>query len=258
MKRSLLIIGLMVGWASGAWAQAYVVTTDGKRMEGTAIHARPDGSIILITPTGRLEFPRERVQQAVAPRPPEYDQAVRALQEKRYDDGIRLLREVVKKARYLSWDEAASKLLGRAYMEKGDLPGALAAFEEHIHMFPHAEQDMDWMWHYLEALFQAKEFSKLEPRLNKLVAEGARKDAARAQIMRGDIKAAAGQLEAAVLDYLRAVMFYASEKDLIPGALLRTAQTLERMRDPRAKDWYRRLAEEYPSSPEAAEARAKI
>ena len=41
----------------------------------------------------------------------------------------------------------------------------MAAFEEHIHLFPHAEQDMDWMWHYLEALFQAKEFSKLEPRL---------------------------------------------------------------------------------------------
>ncbi len=258
MKRALLTISLALGLAGEVWAQVYVVTTDGRRMEGTAIRARPDGTIILTTATGQLEFPRDRIRQAVAPRPPEFDQAMRALQEKRYDEGIKLLRDVIQKARFLTWDETASKLIGRAYVEKGDLPSAIKAFEDHLRMFPQAEQDSDWIWHYYNALLQAKEFAKLEPRLNKLVAEGARKDAARAQIMRGDVRLAANQLEAAVLDYLRAVMFYSSEKDLMPGAMLRTATTLERMRDSRAKDWYRRIVEEFPSAPEAAEARQKI
>jgi len=257
MKSKWLAIGLALVSAGSVWAQAYVITTDGRRIDGTAIRARPDGTIILTTGTGQLEFSRDRVRQAVAPRPPEFDQAVRALQEKRYDDGIRLLQQVMRNLRFLSWDEQASKLLGRAHWEKGDREGAVRAFEEHLRMFPQAAQDTEWIWFYYEVLLQTQQFQKLEPILNKLVAEGSRRDAARAQIMRGDIRLARNELEAAVLDYLRAVMFYSSEKELMPGAMLRVARTLERMRDPRAKDWYRKVVEEYPQSPEAAEARGK-
>lgn len=252
------VLALLAG-AVEVFGQAAVVLTDGRRVEGAAIAARPDGTIVLTTASGQqLEFERARVRTAIAPKPREYDEAAAALQAKRYDDAIRLLRDVYARNRFFNWGELASKQLGRVHAEKGDLAEAVKAYEEHLRRFPQAEQDTEWMWLYLSALFQNKDFAKLEPRLNKIVAEGARRDAARAQILRGDLRAANNQMEAAILDYLRAVMFYASEKDLMPQALLKTASALEQIRDPRAKEWYRRLVEEYPASAEAAEAKKKL
>jgi TolA-binding protein len=98
----------------------------------------------------------------------------------------------------------------------------------------------------------------LEPLLNKLIESGARGDAARAQIMRGDVRMAQNQVEAAALDYLRTVVLFESEQASQPEALLKTAQALEKLRDARAKEMYRTLAAKYPSSPQAAEARGKF
>lgn len=258
MKKTILILAATFGLAAGAFAQAFVILTNDQRIEGSAIRARPDGTIVLVTATGQVEYPPSRVKQAVAPRPPEFDQAVAHLQARRFDEGIKLLRNVVAKSRFLTWDENASKLIGRAQAEKGDLPEAVKAYEEHLRMFPRAEQDSEWLWGYFNALLPAREFDKLEPRLNKLIAEGGRRDAARAQVMRGDIRLENNQVEAAVLDYLRAVMFYESEKDVLPTAIFRAASGLERLRDPRAKDWFQRVAEEFPASPEGVEARKKL
>jgi hypothetical protein len=41
-------------------------------------------------------------------------------------------------------------------------------------------------------------------------------------------------------------------------ALLKAAQALEGLRDARAKDFYRRLVEDFGDSPEAAAAKGKI
>jgi len=259
MKRTIVILAAVLALAARARAQGYVILTDDRRVDGTSIAARPDGTIVLTTASGqRLEFERARVKLAVAPKPPEIDQAAAAIQAKRYDDAIKLLRDIYARNRFFNWGEMASKQIGRVFAEKGDLPEAVKAYEEHLRRYPAAEQDSEWMWFYLDTLLQAREFAKLEPRLNKMVAEGSRRDAARAQILRGDVRAASNQLEAAVLDYLRAVMFYSTEKDIQPQAMLKTAATLELMRDPRAKDWYRKLVKEFPASAEAAEAKKKL
>lgn len=261
MKKAIFAIVLAAGVAVrvGAQSQSYVILMDDRRIEAANILARPDGTIVLTTPSGQtMEFERARVKQVMTPRPPEMDQAGAAFQARRFDEAIRLLREVYAKHRFFHWGEQASRLIGRAYLEKGDTDDAVKAFEEHLQRYPRAEQDSDWLWLYLSALLKKGDAAKLEPRLNKIIAEGARRDAARAQIFRGDLRLAANQLEAAVLDYLRAVMFYASEKEQLPTAMFKAASTLERLRDPRAKEWYRRVAEEFPNSPEAAEARKKL
>lgn len=261
MKKAMGTMVLAIGLAGRAWAQSqsYVILMDDRRIDATSVLARPDGTIVVTTPSGQtLEFERTRVKQAMTPRPPELDQAGAAFQARRFDEAVRLLREVYAKNRYFHWGEQASRLIGRAYAEKGDAAEAIKAFEEHLQRFPRAEQDMEWMWLYMNTLLQAGQSAKLEPRLNRIIAEGARGDAARALILRGDLRLAGNQLEAAVLDYLRTVMFHASEKEQLPTAMFKAAATLERLRDPRAKEWYRRVAEEFPNSPEAAEARKKI
>ncbi len=99
---------------------------------------------------------------------------------------------------------------------------------------------------------------KVEPRLDKLVKEGSKGDAARALLLRGDMRRNEGKLELAVRNYLRAVWFFGKERQVMPKALLKAGQALEQLRDPRAKRMYTQLVEEYPESPEAQEAKSKI
>ena len=78
-----------------------------------------------------------------------------------------------------------------------------------------------------------------------------------AQIMRGDIRQAQGQIEGAVMDYLRTVVLYEAERDAQPEALYKAAEGLDKPRDPRARALYKKLTSEYPSSPYAAKASGK-
>ena len=78
--------------------------------------------------------------------------------------------------------------------------------------------------------------------------------------MRGDIQAAQNNLDQAVLDYLRTVVLFQDVKDpMIQGeAHYKAAQTLEALRDQRAKEIYQRLVKEFGSSPYAAQAQGKL
>jgi TolA-binding protein len=111
-----------------------------------------------------------------------------------------------------------------------------------------------------KALLAAKQYPALIRELDAVAASGSRPDAALAQIMRGDIQVAQNNLDQAVLDFLRTAILFQDVKDpAIQGeAHLKAAQALEAMREPRAKDMYRRLVEKYPSAPQAAQAKAKL
>lgn len=103
-----------------------------------------------------------------------------------------------------------------------------------------------------------KQYDRLEGILNEVIAKGARPDAARAQVVRGDVKKARGMMEEGLLDYLRTVVFYKAEASVMPEALFKAAETLEAMRNPKAKEMYKRIVDEYGSSPYAQQARGKI
>ena len=81
--------------------------------------------------------------------------------------------------------------------------------------------------------------------------------AARAQVLRGDLKRKRRQLEPAVQDYLRTVILFENIRDVQPEALYKAGETLEELRDARAKDLFARLQREYPDSKYAARAREK-
>jgi TolA-binding protein len=240
---------------AGAAEAAYVITVQNQRVDGTDIRAKSDGEIILTTAQGTRSFFPGQYLKAVADKPPEIDKANQLVESKQYDEAVRLLEDVIVRFRFLDWDNQARAMLPKVYAKKGDAAGAIAAYEKLFVSSPKSKEDPELQWAYRQALLDAKLYSKLETTLDTVVAGGSRTDAARAQIMRGDAKASQGQLEAAVLDYLRTVIFFESEKDAQPEALFKTAETLKALRDPRAQEFYKKLIEQYPASTYAEKAK---
>lgn len=250
---------LWLAVAAGAQTPPYVVLQGNRVFEGVAIRARADGSVILTTAAGQqMEFPRDQIVRAVAAKPAEFDRAVRAVEAGQHDAAIPVLQRIVREHRFLGWDEQAIVPLARALLAAGNAAGAAQAFEAVLRDRPRLEESPEARWVYLGVLAEAGRTAVLEPKLTQLIREGPPADAARAQMLRGDLRAASDQFETALLDYLRTIFFYSGQRSILPEAYLRAAQTLEKMRDGRAQEWYKRLVDEFPASPEAAEARARM
>ncbi|HOW96882.1 MAG TPA: hypothetical protein P5567_06975 [Kiritimatiellia bacterium] len=252
------LAGLLLTVAVAAQA-AYVILSDNRRMEGTEIRMTADGSVVLTTDRGPVTLSKGQFKLAMADKvPAEWEKVGQAVQAKKYDDAITQLNELARKYRGLGLDVQAIQMLSKVQMMKGDPGAAVTAIETLFRMNPAAKGSPELAWSFREALLGAKQYDRLNTELNEVVASGSRPDAARAQIMRGDIKMAQGQGEGAVMDYLRTVVFFGSEQAVQPEALFKAADTLEKLRDPRAKEMFKKLVQEYPSSPEAQQARSRI
>lgn len=259
LKKRIIAVALAM-WVCAALAAsaAYVILTDGRRIEGTDIRVTADGSVVLTTARGPITFARGQYTQAMADKPAEWDRVQQLVQARQYDQAIPILNDLARRYSRLGWDIQALSLLARVQMAKGDAAAAVATYDNLIRANPAVRENSELMWGFRQALLAAKQFDRLATDLSEVISKGSRTDAARAQIMRGDIKMAQNQVEGAVLDYLRTVIFFESERTVLPEALLKAAKGLEQLRDPRAKEMYRRVAQEFPNSPQAAEARAKI
>lgn len=261
MKKTAIGMGLAVlALASAASAAPYVILKNNQRMEGQTIRATSKGDIVLTRQGQMLTFTADQVAKAVADKPPEFDAAVRAVQAKQYDAAIPALKKIVADYAFLSWDVQAAAVLGKAYLAKGgaaDIKSAVSLYEDLLRASPQLDLEPEIAWGYRQAMLADKQLARLLPLLEKTVKTGSEADAARAMMMRGDVRAAEGNAEAALLDYLRTVMFYRSQRALMPEATLRVADMLDKMRDKRAKDWYKKVVEEYPTSSEAITAGPK-
>ena len=259
-KRIWMVCAALAALAGTAAAAPYVVLPNGQRIDGSAIRALSNGDINLTTSSGIRTFVRGSIKQAVADKPAEYDQAVAAIRAQKFDDAIRLLEGIVTKYRFLQWDAEALKLLPQALAGKGDAEGAVKAYERLFQASPAEKQNPETAWGLRRAMLAAKQYAPLMRQLDAVAASGSRPEAARAQIMRGDIQAAQNNVGEAVLDYLRTAILFADVKDpvLLGEATFKAAAALEQLRDPRAKDLYKKVVTDYGSSPYAAQARGKI
>lgn len=260
MKR-WMIVAVAAAVMTSACEAAHVVLKNGEPKKAIAIRAKADGSIVvtLAEPSGmQMTLTRDQYTQAVADKPAAYDAAIAAVQAKKFDEAIPVLQKIMTELRFLEWDKAAGLALAKAYQGKNDFDSTIKTYDALIKDYPALETDPEIGWAYRDAMIGAKQFARIEPMLAKLIAGESRADAARAQVLRGDIYAGQGKPEAAIRDYLRTILFFERESAVMPLALLRAAQGLEKLRDPRAKEFYRRLAEEYGDSPEAAQAKGKF
>lgn len=256
VQKGILLFAVLVAACSSQ--AAYVITITGQRVDGSDIRAKSDGEIILTTVQGTRSFYPGQYAKAVADKPAEIDKATQLSDAKQYDEAIKLLDDVILRYRFLDWDNQARAMQPKIYMKKGDYAGAISAYDKLFAASPKSKEDADLQWGYRQTLLEAKQYDKLEQQLSGVISSGSRTDAAKAQIMRGDAKLAQAQVESAAMDYLRTVILYASEKDVQPEALLKTGDALEKLRDARAKEMFRKLVDEYPASPEAATAKTRM
>ena len=255
-----ILIGLAAALAAGAvWAAPYVVLPDGRKVEGTAIRALANGDVNLTQAGAVRTFPKGSYVRAVADKPPEYDQAVAALNAKKYDEAIKLFSGIMTSLRGLEWDVLAAKELPKALLGKGDAEGAVQAYDRLFLLAPAEKQNADTAWGMRRAMLQAKQYATLIRQLDAVAAGGNRPEAARAQTMRGDILLAQNDVTGAALDYLRTAILFADVQDpAIQGeAHFKAAAALEQLRDPRAKDLYQKVVTTYKASPYAAQAANK-
>ena len=257
----LLALGLVLAVLAGtALAAPYVVLPNGQQVQGSAIRALANGDINLTMDMGVRTFPKGSYLKAVADKPAEYDQAAAAIKAQKYDAAIPLLEAIVAKYRFLGWDVEATKLLPQALLGKGDAEGAVKAYEQLFLRAPAEKQNPDSAWGLRRAMLQAKQYPALLRQLDAVAAAGNRAEAARAQTMRGDIQLDQNNVELAALDYLRTAILFTDVKDpAIQGeATFKAAAALEQLRDPRAKDLYKKVVTDYAASPYAAQARGKM
>lgn len=251
----LLCLPLLLAWPVEA---AHVILTDGRRMEGSAIRARANGDVILTTPRGDLTFTRGQYTEAWAPRPREIEQARQQLQAGNHEQVISTLEGVVSQFRNLGWDNEALILIGRAQTNLGQYSSAMSSFQRLFQNAPNRREDSNVRWAFYRSMLGSGELDRLERNLNELISDGERVDAARAQVMRGDIKMQRGLAEAAVLDYLRTVVLFSAQREVQAEALYKAGVALESMRDDRANQMFRKVINEYGQSSFARQARERL
>lgn len=256
---AVLAISAVGGWMEAEGA-AYVVRNNGARVDGTAIRANRQGDIILTQERGTVEFPRGSYREARAPRPAEMDQAVRQLRDGNMDDAIRTLQTVERNYQFLGWDIDAIALMARAYTESESYREAVSSYERLFEKDGSKRTDSAIRWGYYAALLGANQYDQLEGILSELISDRAqsREDAARAQLMRGDMKMQRQRYEDALLDYLRTVLLFERQTSVQAEALFKAGTALAEMRDPRARDMFRRVVEQHGNSPFAQQARQRM
>lgn len=252
--------GVLMFWvaAAGVTQAAYVVTPQGQTIQGSDIRSRANGDIVLTTDKGPLTFTKGSYVRAVADEPADYRKAQQLAAAKKYDESVRLLRDIVLQYKNLQWDHRARMTLAEVYAQQGDLDNARLTYDEIFRVMPKAKEMPEVAWPYREVMLRSEKYAILEPELNTLIQSADREEAARAQIMRGDMSKAQGKIEPSVMDYMRTMVFFKDVPAYQPEAMFKAAEGLEAMRDERAKNVYRTLVEEYPDSPYAQKARGKI
>jgi len=258
MVQSSWLAAMLVLGTVGLASAATVILPNGSRVDGTAIRASRTGDIILTTSAGQQTFPRGQYAKAIADKPPAFDQARTLAGQGKHDEAIAVLEKIATEYRFLDWDNNSYVAIAQIQASRGNHTEAVEVYERLIRQAPELKDDAAIQANYRSALLSAKMFDKLLPSLDQAISKGSRSDAAKAQIMRGDIRLAQGQVEAAVMDYLRTAILFESEKAIQPEALFKAGQGLEQLRDSRAKEMYRKLVQNYPSSSYAQDARSKM
>lgn len=255
VKTAFIAIAAAMPLAWRVYATPYVITAQGKKIEGISLKTDEQGQLILTTAEGQMTFPKGT--KFYVDEPPDYAKAAKLLQAMQYEEAIRLLKGIIKEYRGLGWDFRASRLLPVAYYGKKDYTSTVASCEALFRASPQLKKEDELVIPYLDSLMQLRNNDKLKVALDEFVPVAGRKSAAMAQMMRGSLAFENGEYDKALLDFMRTADFFRDISETMPEALFKSAQCLEKMGDARASEYYTRLRKEFPTSVWAAKAPAR-
>jgi len=252
------LVGMVLA-AGPARAVNVVRMTNDKEFQPKSITYREGAQeYLLVLPDGtQIPIPKAQVASLEIDKPAEFDKAAQMIAAKQFDAAIPVLEDIIAKYKMLVWDNRARELLAQAQLTK-DPKKAVATLEEIFATLPKAQASSEVHLLYWIALLAAGREATLKKDLDEVVATGPREMAAIAQVMRGNVNRAAGQKEAALLDYLRTVVLFDQVKSVQPEALFRAAEMLDELRDPRAEDVRKKLVQEYKDSEYASKLSGKM
>jgi len=235
-----------------AAAAPFVETKDGKQLAGTRLEIKADGSAALTVGGVERVFKSEEYARAVAEKPAEWDKLTKLVEDKKFAAAAGGLRGIVATYHGLDWDLQAALLLARGYIQQGEGAKAAEVLTQLRAASPRLANNLEFQRIFRHARIASGESEKIEEELNEVIAKGTRAAAAAAQLERGDLRMMQNRPQDALLDYLRTAYLFEAQKEVQPQALLKAAQTLEKLRDQRADELYKKLKDLYPNSPEAA------
>ena len=154
-----------------------------------------------------MTFRKGQYRRAVADKPRELAQAEKLLKDGKGGQAVALLEKVKAGYRFLAWDQRAIGLLGDYYYGAGKFDEAAAEFQALENPDAAAQEK------YRDALIKSGKVGAVLPALEKDIASGSREAAARAYLLRGDLKAAAGDTAGARRDYLKVATFFKAQKE---------------------------------------------
>ena len=244
-----LCSSVVIFLSSSLFAAPFVINSAGNQVNGAAIQSAPDGTILLTTLNGQtLTFRKGTYRQAFADKPKEMFQVEQMVKQKNLIAVVEILRRVKEKYQFLGWDQRASLMLARVYLPLKQFEDSAREYEELFALQPGLKKAPKERANYMQALLGAGRTAEVAQMIDEDIASGSREAAARAQVVRGDMKAAGGQYEEALLDYLRTAILFKAQKDVLPEATYKTAVALKNLNDPRAAEYFQKVMDEFPKS----------
>ena len=245
-SRSFAVLIFLVGVARGA---PFVINSAGNQVTGSAIQSAPDGTILLTTLNGQtLTFRAGTYRQAFADKPKEMFQVEALVKQKNLIAVVEILRRVKEEYQFLGWDQRAGLMLARVCLPLKQFEDSAREYEELFAVQPSLMKNLKERSNYMQALLGSGRIAEVAKMIDEDIASGSREAAARAQVVRGDMKAAGGQYEEALLDYLRTAILFKAQKDVLPEATYKTAVALKKLNDPRAAEYFQKVMDEFPKS----------
>lgn len=248
-------------WSICAMASAapFVINSAGEKVVGVAIAAAPDGTIQLTTQSGQtLTFRAGSYRSAFAEKPAEIARAEALVKCGQLEEGAALLRRAKRDYHLLGWGPRASLMLARLYGELEQFDDAAREYEALFDVQPALRDNLNERSRYMRALLGCGRIEAASRLIDADIASGSRAAAAHAQVLRGDLNAAEGEYAAALLDYLRTVLLFRAQVEVLPEATYKVAQTLQALHDSRAATYFQKTIDEFPQSKWARRAREAL
>lgn len=256
MKKLILLV---LSTAAVAWGAPYIVNSAGQQVFGTAIQAGTDGTVLLTTPQGQtLAFVPGAYREAFADKPAAIDEAVALTRAGDLAEAAEQLEGVKRNYAHLGWDRRAGRMLGRVYLLLERFNEAAGEYEQLFTAQPELKENERERFYYMQALAGSGRTKEAVVMVDEEIAKGTREAAARAQLVRGDLKMQSGQTEEALLDYLRTMILFRAQTETMPDATYRTAAALKKLNDPRAANYFQQVIDQFPQSDFAGKAKGEL
>jgi len=254
---AVLLLG--TGWPLLSMAVNQVTLTNGKVIEFRSIEWRASTREFRIdTGQGIIPVAKTDVADIQLDRPADLDKAIKLVEKGQGSEAIPILEVLIASYRMTKIEQEAAGCLAEAYFVNKNYAKAASMMEDQFKdadpaNIPTANRRLYW-----QSLLALKREATLSKALDEAVASPARDLSCAGRLMKADVNRAGGQREEALIDYLRVITLFSDLKDFQPAALAGVVAVLDELRDPRADLFRKRLAQQYPASPEAKRAAATL